>query len=104
MALGRSARSSTISTTNACRAGVSNALMIPCATWSSRISRTVMMPAKRQNGERDRLQHRQHLRDDEIRCRSQRSTSTPANGASTSVGIWPQNPTTPSSSTEPVSR
>ena len=27
-----------------------------------------------------------------MRCRSQRSTSTPANGASTSVGIWPQKP------------
>ena len=29
MAFGRSARSSTISTTNACRAGVSKALMMP---------------------------------------------------------------------------
>ena len=32
MALGRSSRSSTISTTNACRAGMSKALMSPCKT------------------------------------------------------------------------
>ena len=39
-----------------------------------------------------------------MRCRSQRSTSTPANGASSRVGIWPQKPTTPRSSADPVSR
>ena len=38
------------------------------------------------------------------RCRFHRSTSTPANGASMSVGIWPQKPTTPSRNAEPVSR
>ena len=42
MALGRSARSSTISTTNAWRPGVSKVLMMPCATWSTRIQATVM--------------------------------------------------------------
>jgi len=45
MAFERCERSSTISTTNACRAGVSNALMIPCATWRIRMWVTVITPA-----------------------------------------------------------
>ena len=83
IAFGRSARSSTISTTNAWRAGVSNALMTPCTTCSSE----------------DRP-HGDHVPDSvstasasdcsidrtcvttRMRWRSQRSTSTPANGAS----------------------
>ena len=39
MAFGRSARSSTISTTNAWRAGVSKALMTPCTICRTRIAR-----------------------------------------------------------------
>jgi hypothetical protein len=39
-----------------------------------------------------------------MRCRSMRSTSTPAKGASTKVGICPAKLTTPSSSAEPVRR
>ncbi len=35
IALGRSARSSIMVTTNACRAGVSKALMTPWKTWSA---------------------------------------------------------------------
>src|ERR1043165_4448972 len=42
IAFGRSRRSSTISLTNACRAGVSNELMTPCTTCSQMICFTVM--------------------------------------------------------------
>jgi len=42
IAFGRSRLSSTISLTNAWRAGVSKELMIPCTTWSQMICRTVM--------------------------------------------------------------
>ena len=45
MALGTSARPSTIETTKACRAGVSKALIIPWNTCRPMISPTVMMPA-----------------------------------------------------------
>ena len=65
MALGRCARSSTISTTNDWRAGVSNALMIPWTTCSTRMYATVIDAGERQHGERERLQHREHLRDDQ---------------------------------------
>ena len=65
IAFARSARSSTSSTTNAWRAGVSNALMRPWTTWSSRIDRTVTRAGQRQAGERQRLQHRQDLRHEE---------------------------------------
>ena len=44
MAFGRSRRSSTISLTNACRAGVSKELMMPCTTCSQMICLTVMIP------------------------------------------------------------
>ena len=46
MALGRSARSSTIWTTNDWRAGVSNALTTPCSACKIRISVTVMLPVR----------------------------------------------------------
>ncbi len=45
MALGRSARSSIMVTTNAWRAGVSNALITPWHTWRPSTMGTVMMPA-----------------------------------------------------------
>ena len=64
MALGRSARSSTISTTKACRAGVSNALITPCTICSTMMSGTVIdvrrtpaPPAPRDCSEREHLRH-----------------------------------------------
>ncbi len=63
MAFPRSARFSTISTTKDCRAGMSKALISPCATLSHIISSMVMMPRKRQYSQSERLQHRKYLGD-----------------------------------------
>ena len=52
IAFGRSPRSSTISTTNACRAGVSKALITPCAICRTSSHRTVMTPLECQDPER----------------------------------------------------
>ncbi len=104
MAFGRSSRSSTISTTNACRAGVSNELITPCTSCSAITSATVMTfinastaSAADCNADRICVMTR-------MRCRSHRSTSTPANGERISIGICPANPTMPSSSSDPVRR
>ena len=65
MALGRSARSSIIVTTNAWRAGVSNALITPWHTWRPSTIGDRDDPGQRQHGQRQRLQHREHLGDDQ---------------------------------------
>ena len=65
MAFGRSSRSSTISTTNACRAGVSNALIDPLHELQHDDLGHGDHVRQRQHRQRERLQHRQHLRDDE---------------------------------------
>ena len=65
MALGRSARSSTISTTKACRAGMSNALITPCRSCRPAIVRHRDHARERESGERKRLHHREHLGDDD---------------------------------------
>ncbi len=63
MAFGRSSRSSTISTTKACRAGVSKALISPCTSCSTMISPTVMMCISASTASGRRLQRREDLRD-----------------------------------------
>ena len=82
MAFGRSARSSTISTTNACRAGVSNALMIPWTICSPRTCHTVITPANVSAPSRKLCSIDRICVTTRMRCRCQRSTSTPAIGAS----------------------
>ena len=65
IALGRSAGSSTISTTNAWRAGVSNALITPWKSCSRMICVTVIAAAHRAaRASVERLQRRQHLGDE----------------------------------------
>ena len=104
IALGRSAGSSSISTTNAWRAGVSNALMTPWNSCSRMIWVMVMMPGIASNASASDWSIESTWVQTRILCLSQRSTSTPATGASSSAGICPANPTMPSSSAEPVSR
>ncbi len=104
MAFGKCCRSSTIWTTNDCRAGVSKALITPCATWRIRMCVTVMIPVNARIASADDCSIERTCVTTRMRWRSRRSTRTPAKGARISVGIWPQNPTTPSSSSEPVSR
>jgi hypothetical protein len=87
MAFGRSRRSSTISLTNACRAGVSNELMIPCTTCSQMICLTVMMSVNVNTASSADCTSDATWVHSRIRRRSWRSTSTPANGVMMSVGI-----------------
>jgi hypothetical protein len=104
MAFGRSAGSSTICTTNDWRAGVSNELMIPWTTWSTSTQPTVIVPVNDSAASAADCSAERTCVHTSMRCRSHRSMSTPANGASSSVGIWPQKPTTPSRKAEFVSR
>ena len=104
MAFGRSARSSTISTTNDWRAGVSKALMIPCTTCRRSTCVTVITPPSVSTASATDCSIESTCVTTRIRCRFERSTRTPANGARIRVGICPQNPTTPRSNAEPVSR
>ena len=104
MALGRSSRASTISTTNAWRAGVSKALMSPWNAESASTCHTVMVPRSANQASSADCTIASACVTTSTRWRFQRSTSTPANGASRNVGICPAKPTTPSSSAEPVSR
>ena len=97
MALVRSSRRSSIWTRNDCRAGTSSALMNPSRSDSAMTCQIASRP--------------EYIRPASIRawtidstcvrmtrrCRSTRSTSTPAKGASTNVGIRAANPTRPSS-------
>ena len=59
---------------------------------------------QRQHRERQRLQHREHLGDDQHAVPVPPVDEHAGHGARNKVGIWPQNPTTPSSSAEPVRR
>ncbi len=61
IAFGRSRRSSTISLTNACRAGVSNELMTPWITCSQMICATVMRSVNVSDGQDRRLHERGDL-------------------------------------------
>jgi hypothetical protein len=86
MAFGRSRRSPIISLTNACRAGVSNALMTPCRIWSATICTTVMCPASVRTASNADCTSEAACVITRIRRRSTRSTRTPAKAAMSSVG------------------
>ena len=65
MALGGPRDASTIWITNDWRAGMSKALMMPCASASATMCQTRITPASVKRGESQRLQHGEDLRDDE---------------------------------------
>src|SRR5258705_1248652 len=78
--------------------------MIPCNTWSTRMYATVMVDVNTRRASASDWSIDSTCVTSRMRCRSHRSTHTPAIGASSSVGICPQKPTTPRRSTDPVSR
>ena len=98
------ALSSTISTMNDWRPGISKALMSPWNTLSARISAMVMTMGERERSKRERLEAARACVQTSTLALIQRSTQTPAKGASRKVGIWPVKPTMPSSHADPVSR
>ena len=104
MALGTSARPSTIATTKACRAGVSKALIIPWSTCRPMISPTVMTPANVSTASASDWRSDSTCVTRSTLRRSHRSTNTPVTGARKSVGTCPANPTTPRRRSDPVRR
>ncbi len=103
IAFGRSSRASTISTTNACRAGVSNAFTSPWTMTSAMTCQTVMRVSANAASAAD-CAIESTCDQTSTRWRFHRSTATPANGASKNVGICPAKPTIPRSHADPVSR
>ncbi len=103
MGFGRSLRSSTISSTNACRAGESKAFTTPWRSWSAATSPTVMAPASVSAARANDCSIESACVTTRTRWRECRSTNTPAMGESI-VGARPQNPMTPSIAAEPVRR
>ena len=93
-----------MSTTKAWRAGVSNAFTTPWTRLSSRTCVTVITPASASHASANDCTMDATCVATSTRYRPQRSTQTPANGASTKVGIWPAKPTRPSVAAEPVRR
>jgi len=104
IALGRSARSSTISTTKACRAGVSKALTTPWKALRRRIQVTSIVRVRARPASANDCSIERTWVTQRTRYRPQRSTQTPARGASRNVGIWPAKPTRPSTDADPVRR
>ena len=104
MALPRSPRSSTISTMNACRPGMSNALTMPCMTLKHQNHGIVMWPESVSAASASDCTMASVCVHTSTFRRSSRSTQTPANGANRNVGICPAKLTVPSSSADPVSR
>src|SRR5882762_7747551 len=78
--------------------------MIPCNTWSTRMYATVMVDVNTRSASATDWSIDSTCVTSRMRWRSHRSTHTTAMGASSSVGICPQKPTTPRRSTDPVSR
>ena len=104
MALGRSSRRSTIWGRKACRAGMSKALTMPWNTLSQRISGTVIRCERaRAARAKDWIMDSTWVTTS-TRCRSRRSTHTPAKGPRTKAGIWLIKPVRPSRKAEPVIR
>ena len=109
IAFGRSARSSSISTTNDCRVGMSNPITSPssalrammCHTWITGV------PSARFTSVRIARISAWSAATLCVTTSSARlftrSASTPANGAAAKVRIWLLKPTTPRSSSDPVS-
>ena len=95
---------SIISIRNACRAGISNALTMPCTIFSATIHSTVMRPVsvRAASANDSTIDTVCVIASD--RRRSMLSTMIPAKGPSRNAGICPANPTRPSRSAEPVSR
>ena len=104
MALPRSCRFSTIVSRNAWRAGMSNALTMPWTTLSATIHGDRDAAAERERREREGLQHRQRLRDDQQAMTIPAIDEDAGDGPRRNAGNWPAKPTTPSSRAEPVSR
>jgi hypothetical protein len=96
MALGRSARSSIISTTKACRPGMSKELIRPWKAASSSTSTTVMRPVSVSTASAADCAMARTCVTTRTRRRSQRSTSTPATGPSRKLGICDEKLTAPS--------
>jgi hypothetical protein len=104
MAFERSARSSSSVITNAWRAGVSKAPMTPCASWSTSTCHTVTWPDSVNAARSVTWTSESTCVQINTRCRSQRSTYTPARGPRNSIGICEQKLTSPSRNAESVSR
>ena len=96
MALGRSARSSTIWRTKDWRAGMSKPLITAWNAPSAMRCQTVMRPVNAKKASAADWSIARAWVTISVRCRSHRSTSTPAIGAMREVGAWLKNATSPS--------
>ena len=94
----------TMSTRNACRAGMSNAFTTPSSVASTRMCHTCTFPVSVNAARRNASTMEAVWVPITIRCRSWRSATVPPSGATRKTGIWLANPTVPRSSAEPVSR
>ena len=94
----------TMSTRNACRAGMSNALTTPCRADKPKMCHTCTLPV-RVSAARTRASSMAAVWVAmTTRCRLCRSAIVPPKGAMRKTGIWPAKPTAPNKNDEPVRR
>ena len=103
MALTMSSRP-TICVMNDWRAGMSKALATPRQQARTSTCPTRTVPVRVSVARTNASTIMVHWVASITRCRRTRSATRPPTGASRNTGIWPQNPTSPSSTVEPVSR
>ena len=104
MAFPRWERSSTISTKNAWRVGMSTALINPSSPASATSCQTVTRPVKAKTVSTVAWIMAADCVISTVRRRFQRSVNTPARGLTANTGIWAANSTRPKSHGDPLKR